>query len=300
MGKGQKQEISALKVAGKSGKGGKWGKGKGKGNNGKGYYGGKGQQGYRSPGKAIGKGFKYWEKDDYMAAWGNEPEYDHNWGEWAYGYGDMNYMGNHMMLLEHSTNNTNDMPNTPNNETTTWKTLTGRHDPLTGRAQSSPIPTNNKYMILTSDIDSDDSDSDDTDNERTNTTTRRHNRRTYNPNKRQRQQARRRQQLLDAQTQDLELDSNADDEKIRDAAVQDDVTESDWHALTNQHTNDTTTQHAAPNNGRQRPVKYCNRNMHYTDPHNHTMRNTSCGSRHRTRCTTQCGSSCPGPGHPSP
>ena len=58
MGKGTQQDLSALKGAGKYGKGGKWSKGKGKGTKGKGYYGSKGK-GYRSPGKAIGKGFNH-------------------------------------------------------------------------------------------------------------------------------------------------------------------------------------------------------------------------------------------------
>ena len=51
MGKRQKQDISALDGAGKNGKGGQWGKGTGTGAKGKGYYGGKGQQGYRFLGK---------------------------------------------------------------------------------------------------------------------------------------------------------------------------------------------------------------------------------------------------------
>ena len=55
MGKGQQQQdILALK--GKCGNGGKWGKGKGYGGKGKSYYGVKGTNGYRSPGKVVGKG----------------------------------------------------------------------------------------------------------------------------------------------------------------------------------------------------------------------------------------------------
>ena len=59
------------------------GKGKGfKGGNGKGFKGGKGKGskgniwqhkgGYRSPGKAIGKGLNYYSNDDYNDAWGDE------------------------------------------------------------------------------------------------------------------------------------------------------------------------------------------------------------------------------------
>ena len=53
-----KQDLAALKGAGKFGKGGEWGKGKGRGTKGHGYYGAKGSKGYGCPGKAIGKRFK--------------------------------------------------------------------------------------------------------------------------------------------------------------------------------------------------------------------------------------------------
>ena len=75
MGKGNGPDgvVAVLKGNnGKYGEGGKWGKGKGKCGKGKGYFVGKGYKGYRSPGKAIGKGFNYWGEDDYTAAWGGD------------------------------------------------------------------------------------------------------------------------------------------------------------------------------------------------------------------------------------
>ena len=51
------------------------GKGKGNNGNGNGYFGGKGYNGYRSPGKAIGKGFNHWGEGGYTAAWGGEMDY---------------------------------------------------------------------------------------------------------------------------------------------------------------------------------------------------------------------------------
>ena len=50
------------------------------------HFAGKWYKGYRSPGKAIGKGLNYWGEDDYIAAWGSEMDYynydqddDHNY-----------------------------------------------------------------------------------------------------------------------------------------------------------------------------------------------------------------------------
>ena len=165
MGKGQRQDVAAQKGAGKQGKGGKWGKGKGKGTQGKGYYGGKGYQGYRSPGKAVGKGLNYWGEDDYIAAWGNELENEYNCGEWDYHYGDMNYVGNHMVLLEQNTNTSDNTQHMSSTKTAIRNTVTGRHDPLTLRLQPKPIITSNKDMSLADDNDSDDNDSDEIDPE---------------------------------------------------------------------------------------------------------------------------------------
>ena len=75
MGKGQSQDVTALKGYGKSGTvalgANAWG------NDGKEsiLYGGEGFKGYRSPGKTIGKGLNYWGEDDYAAAWGEVFEY---------------------------------------------------------------------------------------------------------------------------------------------------------------------------------------------------------------------------------
>ena len=73
-----KDTINALKGKGKGYKG----KGKGYKGKGKGFKGG-----YRSPGKAVGKGLNYYSNDDYNDAWGAEQynyDYEYNGGEWGY------------------------------------------------------------------------------------------------------------------------------------------------------------------------------------------------------------------------
>ena len=137
MGKGSGQDgaVAALKGAhGKYGKGGK--KGKGKGWKGKGNFNGQGYKGYRSPGKAIGKGFNHWGEDDYTAAWVSEMgHYGYEYDDWEYGYGEANYMGNQMMLLESSGNNNSQSTTNetrPAITTTQCKAVSGDRDPSRG------------------------------------------------------------------------------------------------------------------------------------------------------------------------
>lgn len=117
-------------MQGKYGKSGKWGKGKGKGTKSKGYYGGKCYNGYRSPGKAIGKSLNYWGEDGYIAAWGSEADiYYYKYDDWDYSYGDMNHVGNHMMLLEHINITTGGKKHShePRDESITTTTHSHRH-----------------------------------------------------------------------------------------------------------------------------------------------------------------------------
>ena len=66
----------------------------------------------------------HWAGDDYAAAWGSEMEH---YGNYDYedregGYGEMNYMGNQMMLLEHGPRdktNTNKKTTAPGTTTIT-------------------------------------------------------------------------------------------------------------------------------------------------------------------------------------
>ena len=129
MGKGLQQDsiVAALKGIGKLGKGGK---GKGKGGKGKGHYGGKGNKGYRAPGKAVGKGLNHSGEDDYAAAWGNEDYYHYNYGggEWEHGHGEINYIGNQMMRLDQGKMK----PVTATINSNTFTIITGKRDPLRG------------------------------------------------------------------------------------------------------------------------------------------------------------------------
>ena len=197
MGKGPQQDntMAALKGNGKYGKGGKWGKGKYKGGNGKGFNGGKNTKGYRALGKAIGKGLNYWGEDDYAAAWGGESDYYYNQysGEdWEYGYGDANYVGNQMMLLEGGAitiNNSNTITNTITNTNTSLKAVSGSRDSPRGIERAKLVTTHNKYILLMTDEHDNDSDSEDGNETDVIETTTNQNIK-HKPNKRQRQRTR--------------------------------------------------------------------------------------------------------------
>ena len=75
---------------------------KGNGKYGQGYKGGgtgkdKGG-GYRSFGKAVGKGLNYYGQEDYWDVWGDG--YYHDYDEWTEEVNDYNYIGNVAMMLE--------------------------------------------------------------------------------------------------------------------------------------------------------------------------------------------------------
>ena len=165
--------VAVLKGhSGKCGKGGKWGQGKGECGEGKGCFVGKGYKGYRSPCKAIGKGFNYWGEDEYAAAWGSEMDYySYDADNWHYGYGESNYIGIHMMLLESSRDsqctisksNEDEHAMTHNHNSTTTnkqlKAVSGRRGPLKGTECTKVVTTHNEYIALTNE-DDDDNDSD--------------------------------------------------------------------------------------------------------------------------------------------
>ena len=244
MGKGQQQDVAALKGMGKYGKGGKLGKGKGKGYKGKNYYGTKGSKGYRFPGKAIEKGLNYWGEDDYAAAWGNEADYYHNYDDWDYGYGDMNHVGNQMMLLEHnkipssSSSSQNNPEQRDEQQNTMQFTVTGKFDPLNKSIHPAPISTQNKYSALEDESDEDAGESGEEDVLDSDNDKRRERQKNYNPNRRQRLQNRRRMAQHnhnnhDDHDKEFEEMHNEDetDEVTRDAAAHDSCTEEDWQTI---------------------------------------------------------------------
>ena len=210
-------------------KGGKWGKGKGMNGQGKGYYGGTGQTGYRSPGKVIGKGINYWGEDDYTAAWGSEFEnqYNYEYDDWNYGYGEAHYLEDQMMRLEHGNSNTtteitNDNDN--DNHTTTTKQLnavSGKRDPLKGIESAKAVITHNKYIALTNEDDNDSDDDNDNDSEIEDKWTL-VDYKTHSLNKRQRAK---RRTIKQQKSND---DCYDGDEAIRDAAAMDRMSESAW------------------------------------------------------------------------
>ena len=110
--------------------------------------------------KVIEHQAKLWAKasiirgeDDYAVAWGSEEDYYYNYEDWNYGQGDMNHVGNQMMLLEHQTNtlqhgkrhdNTHEQDNY--NQVTI---VTGSFDPLKNTKNPAPVVTHNTYHLLT-------------------------------------------------------------------------------------------------------------------------------------------------------
>ena len=224
---------------------GRSGKGKGTGGKGKHFYGGTNAKGYRTSGKAFGKGLNYWGEDDYAVAWGNEMDYSHDYEyeDWNYGYNEVNYMGNQMMLLERGQTKTdddnNDRHHTQNSFTiNTWIKVSGGRDSLRGTELSKPIATHNKYLLLIKD--GDDSDGDDEHDTQQIVHWRAN--KFYNPNRRQRKQVKLRQTTQHAFEDEVEFVANGDEEKnqcsetdnpllddevVRDAAVCDESTEQD-------------------------------------------------------------------------
>ena len=108
----------------------------------------KGQTGYRSPGKVVGKGLNYWGEDEYMAAWGNETEYQYGNEDLNCGCGDMSHVGNRMMLLEHNTTTRQDNEHIDKSHITTIIdqpiTVAGSYDPLKKSGDPTPISVHNK------------------------------------------------------------------------------------------------------------------------------------------------------------
>lgn len=209
----------------------------------------------------MGKGLNYWGEDDYTAAWGSEANYYYNYEDWNYGQGDMNHVGNQMMLLEHQTNTQqhdkrqdNPHDQDDNNQLTT---VTSSYDPLRNAKNPAPIATHNKYHLLTNEEDEED-DSDSDENQRGGDAGPRRKSKMFNRNKRQRkkiQLAMTTQCHNTTQQQDVFFDdtvtvekelmtppwrrcrcAHEDDEAIRDAAASSGETENDWHALTNNRT----------------------------------------------------------------
>ena len=160
-----KGSVNALKGKGKGFKG----KGKGyKGGKGKSYKGGcnnyKG--GYRSPGKAIGKGLNYYANDEYSEAWGNDHSYDYDYNYDDYNWGQENgYVGNLTMMLEKGCEK-NKVESGKIGKQATAENIGGkerskRRDALLGTAPAAPIKLRNMFGIFeTDDADDDDDDGD--------------------------------------------------------------------------------------------------------------------------------------------
>ena len=147
-----KDSVNALQGKGKGYKG----KGKGsKGYKGKGYKGNNWSYkgGYRSPGKAIGKGLKYYSNDDYNEAWGNELynyEYGYDSGNWGYdSYGD-GYIGNVTMLLEKGK-----CKEGVNKKDKKLEGKLGKRDECTGRQIPKPVKLQNSFGALQNEDDDD-------------------------------------------------------------------------------------------------------------------------------------------------
>ena len=188
-----------------------------------------------------------------MVAWGNEDEYYYGYDDWNYAQGDMNHVGNQMMLLENRTGARRRDEHHGNSHdkftTTTTTTVTGNCDPLKNTRKPEPIATHNLYYLLTNDEgDGDDSDSDES--QQVSNARNRREKKTSNPNKRQRRRIKFTTttqhdndtiQACGACFDDNGLESDSatttpwrrcrcahnDDDKIRDAATSSAVTKTD-------------------------------------------------------------------------
>ena len=203
------------------------GEGAGYKGKGKGYKGGKGKGfkgAYRSQGKAIGKGLKYYSNDDYVEAWGDERyNYDceYNDGDWGYDTYSDGYVGKLTMMLERGTEETANELGVTRRDVEGLCAICieqfGTREVLTGRAMAKRVKVLNSFEAL-GDGDGDDG------GDSTNTASQFVQKKEVNHNKRQR--AKRRFMISGRRSC-----SDWGDEAIRDAAAADRVRESNWVAI---------------------------------------------------------------------
>ena len=100
-------------------------------------------------GKRLGKASIIRGEDDYLAAWGNEDEYYYGYDDWNYAQGDMNHVGNQMMLLEHKTKSREHDEYHDNSHdkfiAIQITTVTGGYDPLKSSRKPALVSILNKY-----------------------------------------------------------------------------------------------------------------------------------------------------------
>lgn len=92
-----------------------------------------------------------------MAAWGNENNYYYKYDDWGYSQGDMNHIGNQLMLLEHGMNTVSREEQHIEVHSINSDKVTGSFDPLRNTKQQRLIVIHNKYNALSDDNDEDNS-----------------------------------------------------------------------------------------------------------------------------------------------